>query len=582
MTRRLCTAFASLLLTVTLAACGGDSPAETTAPEVHETTATPVETLPPFADADGATWRIVRPEEASEGEIDAAVMLTKKMLATVGVMPELTTDFIKPGASYDSNTYEILIGRTAHPEVTETLAVMTPGQYTVRAVGRKLVVTAWSDNGVALAVSALCDMLDAGMTTYTPDRDATASFNDMLDALPAYTDGKFGALANAGNRAYQLVCEKTTAEAWEAYGRQIEAAGFVLSSSREVEGNRFAVYRGESYGITTYFTPFNKTARTIIEPVANLGPVGDDAGTKQCEPMMTMIGRRYSSGNTYRGMAADTGYMCYVLRLEDGRFIVIDGGTESGNFSGTIYRMLTEQAPDPQNITIAAWIITHTHGDHTGGFMAFCRSYSSRIKIEQLITNLPADSETNAYSADAATAKPSKVIAAYTTAYPAGQVVKAHNGYTRNIGGAQIEVLYTHEDFLTSGRSLASFTKHGWNKTSLIFRVTLGGETIMFLGDAQEENNNIVCSMYGDYLASNIVQVAHHGGEGGTALVYTKINPKVALFTTSDELMPVYLGDAHNAHLVNKLSLAEWINAADRITQFTLPYTPGTAKIIAG
>lgn len=43
--------------------------------------------------------------------------------------------------------------------------------------------------------------------------------------------------------------------------------------------------------------------------------------------------------------------------------------------------------------------------------------------------------------------------------------------------------------------------------------------------------------------------------------------------------MSVYLKDSHNDYLVNQTSLKEWINAADRITFFDLPYTVGTAQI---
>ena len=578
MTRlRTLTLFLLLSLLILLPACGGGGEGgETTA--APETTAPETTALPPFAGESAANFRVIRAEDAGEDEIDAAVMIVKAITEATGQMPEMGTDFIKKDAAYDSSTYEILVGRTAYPESKAVLSSLSLGEYAVRAEGNKIVVTAWSDGALRLAASELADKIKGGLTAFTAADGFTQVYNATLSALPAYTDGEFAAIDNAGNKAYQVVFEQTTAEAWEAYCQTLADAGFAADSTREAAGNRFAIYRGSKYGVTTYFTPFNKTARTIIEPIANLGPAEEDAaGPAVTEPKLTMIGRKFSSGNTFRGAAADTGYMCYVLRLADGRFIIIDGGTRIDAFADAIYQTLRDQAPDPAKIEVAAWIITHSHGDHNGGFMLFCEKYKNVVNISMLMTNLPSEAAAENDSGASGKAAVSNTFSAYQTAYPKGQVVKLHNGYNRTIGGAEIEVLYTHEDYITSARTLADTRL--WNNTSLIFRINIAGQALMFLGDAQVDSNTITSNMYGDYLKSDIVQVAHHGGEGGTAQIYTLINAATALFTTSDELMPIYLADNHNAHLVGKTNLKEWINAADRITYFDLPYTVGTAKI---
>lgn len=335
---------------------------------------------------------------------------------------------------------------------------------------------------------------------------------------------------------------------------------------------------GEQYGITTYFTLFNSTARTIIEPITNLGPAeADVAGATVTTPKLTMIGRKYSTNNTFRGAAANTGFMCFVLRLADGRFIVIDGGCGIDAFADAIYQTLRDQAPDYNQIEVAAWVISHSHSDHNGGFMLFCDKYKNVVNVSMLLTNLPSESSADASSDSGGGTWLAKTFSTYEAAYPKGEVVKVHNGYCRTFAGAKLEVLYTHEDYITSRRNLND--TNNWNNTSLIFRITVAGQTLMFLGDAQVDSNTVTVNMYGDYLKSDIVQVAHHGGVGGTAQLYATINAAVALFTTSDELMSVYLKDSHNDYLVNQTSLKEWINAADRITFFDLPYTVGTAQI---
>lgn len=577
MTRRALIPTVFLALLLLFSGCG-DGGAEAETAVSPETTAPEVFALPPFADEAGVNFRVIRAEEATEDEIDAAVMIVKAITEATGKIPDMATDFIKRDVAYDSSTYEILVGRTGYPESKTVLSTLSFGEYTVRAEGNKIVVAAWSDGALRLAAGDFADKIKGGMTAFRTEDGFTGTYNAMLSVLPAYTDGSFAAIDNAGNKAYQVVVEQTTAEAWTAWCETLTKAEFTADSIREAAGNRFAIYRGAKYGVTTYFTPFNKTARIIVEPLANLGPAGDDTGAPAITtPKLTMIGRRFSQGNTYRGAAADTGYMCYVLRLADGRFIVIDGGTGIDAFVDGIYTTLRDQAPDPTKIEVAAWIVTHSHGDHNGAFINFCGKYKNAVNISMLMTNLPAESVAeNAKDSGGKTAV-NRTFTAFTEAFPKGQVVKVHNGYSRTIGGAQIEVLYTHEDYITSARMLAN-TKL-WNNTSLIFRVSIAGQVLMFLGDSQVDSNTITSNMYGNYLKSDIVQVAHHGGEGGTAQIYTLIDAATALFTTSDELMPIYLADAHNAHLVGKTNLKEWINAADRITCFDLPYTVGKAQI---
>ena len=82
------------------------------------------------------------------------------------------------------------------------------------------------------------------------------------------------------------------------------------------------------------------------------------------------------------------------MMLEDGRFIMIDGGQNIGGMHtgydpwaqvDTIYNVLSDlyvkaygYAPSNENpITIAAWIITHGHGDHISAMWDFSHKYGA-------------------------------------------------------------------------------------------------------------------------------------------------------------------------------------------------------------
>ena len=329
--------------------------------------------------------------------------------------------------------------------------------------------------------------------------------NEIIDLIPRYSESSEPFVISDGDGAVQLISENTSADEWRGYCRKLTDAGFAPVWERTAAGNLFAAYRKGDCAVTTYFTPFNSFARTVAEPAKNMSPADSVSNAeKLCTPLLTQIGRTFSTTGVFRGVAVNCGLMCYIIRLEDGRFIVIDGGLMIDAFADGIMNTLRAQAPDPENITVAAWIITHTHCDHTGGLIRFTEKYlgCNNVKIDELILNYPGEQDCRDWIEKNEYYLRQKSIENYFAFNPAGKLTKVHSGEVRHIGGA-----------------------------------------------------------------------------GGTAEVYSAIDPDVALFTTSDEAFPLYLTDPHNAHLVNDLHVKETINAANRITEMDIPYTPGTSRV---
>lgn len=403
--------------------------------------------------------------------------------------------------------------------------------------------------------------------------------NKILSAIPGYPEG--AEVVADGDGAWQIIVEHSSADAWRGYCGKLTDAGFALLWERAAAGNLFAAYREGSCGVTTYFTPFNSTFRIIVEPYENMSDnAADCCGERICKPLLTQIGRTFMQNNYFRGVPVNCGLMCYVLRLEDGRCIVIDGGVANEGFADGIMNVLKKQAPDPENIVVAAWIITHTHNDHTGGFIKFTEKYYDcpEVRIDELICNYPGERDCIDWFEKNEYFLRQRSIANFRAFNREGKVTKIHTGEVRHIGGAEIEFLATQEDFRTSFRSWKD--TRDWNNTSVVFRVREAGYGMMFLADACIIENDILTAMYGSYLKSDFCQTAHHGGKGGTVEVYTAIDPEVATYTTSDEALTVYLGDRANAHLANELHVKEILNAANRITELDIPYVPGTSRVI--
>ena len=84
--------------------------------------------------------------------------------------------------------------------------------------------------------------------------------------------------------------------------------------------------------------------------------------------------------------------MCYVLRLTDGSFMIIDSGYNTDAEAENLYNLLRENTPDGQKPVISAWFITHLHNDHFGGLIRFATKYSGDVDVKAFYYNFPTDS----------------------------------------------------------------------------------------------------------------------------------------------------------------------------------------------
>ena len=93
-----------------------------------------------------------------------------------------------------------------------------------------------------------------------------------------------------------------------------------------------------------------------------------------------------------------------------------------------------------------------------------------------------------------------------------------------------IDMLYTHEDLSPSVMTVT-------NSSSLIYAVSIAGQRIVITNDGHDDACLIVNRMYGDTLKSDIVQIAHHGYNGGNDAMYRNIKADTALWTNPYEII---------------------------------------------
>lgn len=575
--KRYLTLLALLLIALLMITACGDNPPADVAP----TDTTTPETEPAPANLDiiqngTANYTIVRAEKADGDSIAAASQLFKAFGEKTGVFPELTTDWIKPGNSYDPSIREILVGTTGHSESTEALKDIPYGDYVITPVGNKLVINAWSTAALDEAVNAFAEELAKakdGNFSIPENYRKTGTVIAAANELPAYGSSGPSVIYHAGDDNQLLIFEKTTEDAYNAYRKALENAGFTLYTENKITDNAFATYINDDYVVNAGYYHYQESVRVIIEPRKNLpGLASDNKYTAKITPSFAMLGLEFPEGD---GALSQNG-LCFIFQLSDGSYIIIDGGFNRDIDAQNLYKYMYEHAPDKNNVTVAAWIFTHAHGDHNGAFFKFSENYNSKVKVELVIGNFPSDEAREAGGLGTEGSGGAKITRYVGQYHKNAKFIKAHVGQKFFLRDAEIEMLYTLESY--SPGVLDYF-----NTSSLIFTVNIAGQRFLILGDASNIACTVAHSMYGNYLKSDIIHVAHHGYTTGSSAylgvtnVYDAAAAPVVFWPVGNQDFAGMGNRAYDAHLQNLASTKEIIVAGSRQVRIMLPYTYGTS-----
>ena len=268
--------------------------------------------------------------------------------------------------------------------------------------------------------------------------------------------------------------------------------------------------------------------------------------------------------------------MEYIIRLTDGSFVIIDGGMGDPDHvdSDKLMDILLSQKPeDSGKPVIAAWIFTHLHGDHIGVFNCFSLDHHDDVVIERLYFNFPREEETSAsdspYMLDDSIYRYTQFKKNLNDFYSAVPVVKLHSGSRFAVRNAVFEVLYAYDDLYPK-----TILDGGMNESSLLLKMTVGGQTVLWTGDLAYNAMDLVLSEYETALKSDIVQMPHHG-LNETAAFYSAVDPSYAMLPVSwsadfDQM----LSADRNRRLTGSPDLRQFIITYYGTWTIRLPYAP--------
>lgn len=345
------------------------------------------------------------------------------------------------------------------------------------------------------------------------------------------------------------------------YCKRLKQNGFEVRETRP----GFASFRNGDVGCFVNYFPTTEEVRVVTETDCRYFDYLDHVGRSVVAPQISQI------------HLEDFG-MSYAVRLSDGRFIVIDGGNSYDSDAKRLYDCLKAGSPHETPV-IAAWIMTHAHSDHFHCFLKFFPAYKDEVKIEKMLFYFPDADDTVHYPKMTADDPRREEDISNTVTIPrflalvkesGARVFTPHTGQNYKIGDAFCEILSSPDDTVHCSTSL--------NASSLVIRMTLGGQVILWGADAVFSAARLA-ERYGKTLKADILQVPHHGFSSGTeeALIagYNLIDPKVCLLPASDfvayDFFSAFKEGTH--HLLTNLQVEEVITG-EKTRTITLPYTP--------
>jgi len=394
--------------------------------------------------------------------------------------------------------------------------------------------------------------------------------SEELLIMPKLTFPAFGETDFA--EAIENPCAKLTVirgvseKTYAAYCDLLSTKGFSLSEESRTGAHFFSAFREGSCAVFLNFYPALKELYIVAEEDSSYFSYTDTSRDASVLPQISQISLE------------DFG-MSYVIRLSDGRFIIIDGGRHFEPDQDRLFKRLRAGSADEKPV-IAAWIFTHPHPDHFYCFVGFVDRYGDQVEIEKFLFNFPMAEDLEHYPGldfqdhrFTGNTKPTRYLGLLQERIDrtGAPVYTAHTGQKYRIGDAYCEILASMDDAITVDDNI--------NAASLVIRMELAGQVILWAADSAFSTVKLV-QKHGDYLKADILQIPHHGFGSGSSdaeiAAYKLIRPRTCLLPVSDyNAYTVFSAFRPGTNfLMDTLPDVEEVIAGTPQRTITLPYTP--------
>ena len=325
--------------------------------------------------------------------------------------------------------------------------------------------------------------------------------------IPAFGEGEYFD-NQENNQARVVLIPQVNASAFQAYHDLLLRSGFVCREQEVLNHRQFAAYEKDGWGVFVNYFANTAQLQLVMEENTNYFSYCDTCAPVCTTPRVTQV------------YLSDYG-LSDVIRLSDGRLIVIDGANLYEKDVDHLFERMQKDCPLEKPV-IAAWIMTHPHSDHFFCFFPFMKKYSQDVVVERFFFNFPEGDDMVHYpklATDKASFAKWSGVEDVTVCDIVGMfrrdiremgipVYVPHTGQRYTVGDAKLQFIACMDDSIHCSQNI--------NASSLMFFMELGGQKILFTGDGSF-SDTMTPQRYGRELKSDILQVPHHGFGCGTA-----------------------------------------------------------------
>ncbi|MBO5416820.1 MAG: MBL fold metallo-hydrolase [Clostridia bacterium] len=501
---------------------------------------------------DGETTDYTIVYDADSAEALAAATRLKEEFTRLGIEIDVMDD------SSSSAGPEILIGNTNRDLSGDSEAYYRKAYLDVDSEG-DVAITGHLESGVLVFAQNINSLKNemGEIVVVAPMFGLTEPIG--MGTLPLYEGGGEVEVTDSfgPSKSYYLTIHGASKGDFEDYTDTLADHGYTRYSTKTLNGNIFETWT-DGYSILTmahisYLDPATTDSPQASASLGNVRYISiavDCVENSPLPPVETDIAKTTTVQLTTIGTGCG-----YLLRLSDGRFIVFDGGMPVA--AESIYNMVTEQNTREGKPVIAAWFITHFHIDHVGAANDFIQNYSEQVDIQTFVHNLPGDevyidkntAEGTPNNEDVnMRARGVTFYERIAEFYPDAKIIVAHAGQRFEYGDIDIDILWTAEN--SYKKSMVDT-----NQSSVLYSITGNSGRMIILGDQQERGCAILDAMYGSTLKCDLVQVSHHGYNGGDEAMYASMDADYAIWSASKEA--IISGNRH-IQSINKRNLFDY------------------------
>ena len=346
---------------------------------------------------------------------------------------------------------------------------------------------------------------EKGSTVRRAGTAKTFTTNGLLDSVPAIAGGRRQSEKEFTTDYYRHYYTGTALAEYNAYTDFLTAAGYTLFDHNTIGNNVYKTYVSDEVILHAYYLAATQTSAVLVAKTDDWTayPTSPTSDGPVAEPNLMMMDMSYlrQSGGKNNGMG-------FVYTLEDGSYVIIDGGWRADAAALYSYLRSNNKRADGK-ILIRAWFITHPDQDHYGCFLEFTGSYADQVTLEYFVAQFEQSHIT--------TDLPSTIRAIddSVSQYENCETVVPMAGQVMYFGTLKVEFFFTAEMY--QGYTGVDLTANQTNESSLVFKAYLGDTEVLFTADVMNKSIDALVAYYGNSLRCQYFQAPHHGLNGTTA-----------------------------------------------------------------